>query len=284
MTSRALLAVLLAVLLALAATATASCAPPARAPSSAGAPSPAADASVLFEERFDGPELDRAMWNTCHWWDDGGCTIDSNDELEWYLPSQVAVRDGALHLTAERVETTSPDGDVFPFRSGMVSTGPPRYEEPPRFAFTYGTVDVRLRAPAGRGFWSAFWLLPADSSSRPEIDMLEVLGHDPGLNLMHLHPSDRSEDAPRAEYRLPGGATFDEGWHDIRLEWTRDELRFFVDGKLAWAHRGDDVPDEPMYLVTNLAVGGEYPGSPTAETPFPAVFSIDHITVRGDGG
>ena len=279
MTSRAVLAVLLAVT----ATATASCAPPAGAPP-AGAPSAAADASVLFEEHFDGPELDRGMWNTCHWWDDGGCTIESNDELEWYLPSQVAVRDGALHLTAEEVETTSPDGDEFPYRSGMVSTGPPRYEEPARFAFTYGTVDVRLRAPAGRGFWAAVWLLPADSESRPEIDMLEVLGHDPGLNLMHLHPEDESKDAPRAEYRLPGDATFAEGWHDVRLEWTRGELRWFVDGKQVWTVRGDDVPDEPMYLVANLAVGGVYPGSPTDETPFPAVFSIDHITVRGDGG
>lgn len=264
----------LAVVLAIAATATVSCAPP------AVAPAPATAQSVLFEEDFDGPELDRGTWNTCHWWDDGGCTIASNDELEWYLPSQVAVRDGALQLTAEEVETTAPDGGEFPYRSGMVSTGPPRYEEPARFAFTYGTVDVRFRAPAGRGLWAAVWLLPADSESRPEIDMLEVLGNDPGLNLMHLHPVDRSADAPRAEYRLPGDATFDDGWHDVRLEWSRDQLRWFVDDELAWTHRGDDVPDEPMYLVANLAVGGIYPGTPTEDTLFPAVFSIDHITVR----
>lgn len=274
MTSRALIALLLAVT----AAAAVSCAP------SAAAPAPPPDPSVLFEEDFDGPELDRTKWNTCHWWDDGGCTIESNDELEWYLPGQVAVRDGALHLTAEEAETKSPDGGEFPYRSGMVTTGPPRYEEPPRFAFTYGTVDVRFRAPAGRGLWSAVWLLPADSDSRPEIDMLEILGNDPGLNLMHLHPGGRDDDAARAEYRLPGGATFADGWHTVRIEWTREELRWFVDDQLAWTLRGDDVPDEPMYLVANLAVGGVYPGSPTDETRFPAVFSIDRITVRREGG
>lgn len=276
MTSRSLLAVLL-----LALTSAIGCTVERTPPPVAV---PAANGTVLFEERFDGPGLDTAVWNTCHWWDDGGCTIASNHELEWYLPGQVSVRDGALHLRAERLVTTAPDGRVFPFRSGMVSTGPPRYREPARFAFTYGSVEVRLRTPAGQGLWPAVWLLPAESRSRPEIDILEVLGHDPGLLRMHLHPADRSRDSQGADHRLDGGATFADGWHDVRLDWQPGELRFSVDGQQAWTVRGKDVPDEPMYLVMNLAVGGDYPGPPAPGTVFPAEFAIDHVVIRGPGG
>src|SRR3712207_5709500 len=46
---------------------------------------------VLLDARFDDGELDPAIWNTCHWWADQGCTIASNDEQEWYVPEQVSV-------------------------------------------------------------------------------------------------------------------------------------------------------------------------------------------------
>src|SRR5689334_18119694 len=57
--------------------------------------------SVLFRDTFGGSHLDRDHWRTCHWWaDTGGCTIASNDELEWYVPAQVRVRGGQLRLVA----------------------------------------------------------------------------------------------------------------------------------------------------------------------------------------
>lgn len=37
---------------------------------------------VLLDEGFDGNTLDASIWNTCHWWQKGGCTIGSNEELE----------------------------------------------------------------------------------------------------------------------------------------------------------------------------------------------------------
>lgn len=91
---------------------------------------------LAFEDDFDEGPLNTSLWNTCHWWDDGGCTIESNDELEWYLPSQVSVENGELRLTAERSDTRGLDGETFPYRSGMVTTGPPDDESEPKFAFT----------------------------------------------------------------------------------------------------------------------------------------------------
>lgn len=231
---------------------------------------------VIFEDGFDGDELDTSVWNTCHWWDDGGCTIASNDELEWYLPSQVTVSDGRLRLTAEKGEVEGSDGETYPYRSGMVTTGPPAYREPSRFDFTYGRVEARVRVPDGTGLWSALWLLPSTSESRPEIDILELLGNDPSEWIFHFHPTDRGRQADGHRTR---GPVLSEGWHDVGVEWEPELLRWFIDGEEVWRVEGDHVPDEPMYLVANLAVGGVYPGPPDDETTFPATFQIDRVTV-----
>jgi beta-glucanase (GH16 family) len=235
---------------------------------------------VLLNATFDDGRLDRAIWNTCHWWADRGCTIATNYELEWYVPGQVSVADGALRLTADRKPIQGSDGRTYEFRSGMVTTGPPPMQEdaPAKLAFTYGSVEARLRVPAGRGLWPAVWLLPASQESVPEIDMLEVLGHNPSEVLMHLHPKDRRAEPPGKEYRVKG-PNLAEDWHTIRLDWSANRLDFFVDDVRAWQVKGRHVPDEPMYVVLNLAVGGDYPGAPDADTQFPATFLIDYVRI-----
>jgi beta-glucanase (GH16 family) len=236
--------------------------------------------SVVLDENFDGSALDTRIWNTCHWWGDEGCTISSNDELEWYRPEQVAVSDGVLRLTADRIPTRGSDGKDYEYRSGMVTTGPVSSDDDQaKVSWTYGTVEARLRVPAGRGLWPAVWMLPVSRESKPEIDILEVIGQDPGEVLMHFHPVDvNEEDIPGKTYRLHG-KTLAEGWHTIGLDWQPERLTWFVDGREVWHLRGDQVPDEPMYLVLNLAVGGFYPGPPDDSTKFPATFEIDRIRV-----
>jgi beta-glucanase (GH16 family) len=233
--------------------------------------------SVEFVDEFDRDELDESSWSTCHWWDDGGCTIASNDELQWYLPGQVDIAEGALRLTAEPRPVTAGDSE-FPYRSGMVSTGPASDCGPPAYAFTYGSVEARFRVPTGGGLWPAIWMLPADCESRPEIDILEVTGDDPGELIMHLHPEDRSLDSLGSRFRSPRGSMA-EGWHDIRLEWSAGSLEWYLDDVRVWSVVGSTVPAEPMYLVANLAVGGAYGGDVADDTRFPAVFEIDAIRI-----
>lgn len=253
----------------------------------AGSPRPLsseASTTVVLDETFDGDVLDTTVWNTCHWWGEQGCTISSNDELEWYRPEQVSVSGGVLRLTADRIPTRGSDGKDYSYASGMVTTGPANSDDDEgKVSWTYGTVEARLRVPAGRGLWPAFWMLPVSRKSRPEIDVMEVIGQDPGQILMHLHPAGlKEEDTPGHKYRLRG-ASLAEGWHTIRLDWKPERLIWFVDGKQVWQLVGSQVPDEPMYLVLNLAVGGVYPGAPDGATEFPATFEIDRIRVTKAG-
>lgn len=55
-----------------------------------------ADKTLLLDDDFEGDALDEAVWNTCHWWNDDGCTIASNDELEWYRPEHQPRQDREL--------------------------------------------------------------------------------------------------------------------------------------------------------------------------------------------
>jgi beta-glucanase (GH16 family) len=231
---------------------------------------------VVLDENFDGGTLDESRWNTCHWWNDGGCTIASNNELEWYRPEQVTVADGTLRLTAAPNRYVASDGETYDFTSGMVTTGPTPDDDNAKVAITYGTVEARFKAPAGRGLWPAIWLLPASKESRPEIDLLEMIGQDPSELILHFHPEDRDADSPSKRVRVTA-PDLAEDWHTVGLSWTPGKLVYTLDGTPIWTVTGDQVPSEPMYLVMNLAVGGAYPGPPDSRTPFPATFEIDYV-------
>lgn len=243
-------------------------------------PQTSADKTLLLDDDFEGAALDESVWNTCHWWNDDGCTIKSNDELEWYRPEQVTLSHGALHLTANRRHIVTLDGRQFSFASGMVTTGPPAHDQPPKLAFTYGTVEARIKLPEGQGLWPAIWLLPASEESRPEIDILEMRGGTPQTTAMHLHPTSRSAQSLGRAFHQPGRGKLTAGWHTIRLAWTPGRLVFHWDGKQIWEIVDDQVPNEPMYLVMNLAVGRVYAGPPNNATDFPADFAIGHVRIE----
>lgn len=144
---------------------------------------------LIFQDEFSSDSLDTSKWTTCFWWDNDGCTIASNNELEWYQPHNVNVYDGKLRLTAQEETVTSPDGKTFYYTSGMVTTGRKSSDKslPPGLVFQYGLAEMSARVPAGQGLWPAFWLLPQTHLSRPEIDVMEILGHTPDITHMHFH-------------------------------------------------------------------------------------------------
>jgi len=235
-------------------------------------------ADQALTESFESTSLNTGLWNTCYWWE---CTIPTNKELQWYEPSQVRLMDGQVHLVAEALPVRTGDGETFPYRSGMISSGPAERDGRPKFAFTYGTVEARLQVPAGRGLWSALWMLPAFGESRPEVDIVEVLGHDTRTSYQSLHRTDRDREPLQHVER---GSDLADGWHVYRLEWLPGSLRWYVDDRLVFTVEGEDVPDEPMYIMANLAVGGSWPGFPNNTTRFPASMSIDYIEVWPRGG
>lgn len=235
--------------------------------------------TLVFSDEFDGPALDKGRWTTCYWWDDGGCTNLSSRNVNWYLPGNVSIEKGRLVLTARPERVRGWRGKRFDYTSGMVTTG--RYyaerKSDVRFEATYGFFEIRARIPAGQGLWPAFWMLPSSHDSLPEIDIMEVLGHAPSLLELHYHYENKRGDK-RSVAKEVATRDLSRGWHVYGLDWSADRIVWYLDGREVWRFSDPEViPDEPMYLLVNLAVGGKWPGNPDATTRFPARFEIDYV-------
>ncbi len=235
----------------------------------------------VFVDEFDGDELDRSQWTTCYWWDKNGCTNGTTGEMNWYQDGNVSVADGTLRLEARREEISASDGKRYDYTSGIVTTGRSTWKTdgPSRFSFRYGRVEVRAKVPAGQGLWPAIWLLPSDHGITPEIDVMEILGHRPDRIEMHYHYTPRLGGAQN-EGQNWKGPDFSADWHRFAVEWRPDAIIWYVDDEERWRfNKRSLISDEPMYLLLNLAVGGDWPGPPDQDTAFPSVFEIDYVRI-----
>jgi beta-glucanase (GH16 family) len=222
---------------------------------------------LTFHDEFDGSRLDAAKWSDHYW---HGRT-HANRELEYYAPDGYELKDGMLRLIARPVAPEDRGKTQgLPYTSGMI-------EGSGKFSQKYGWFEVRCRVPAGKGFWPAFWLLPATRNWPPEIDVLEILGHDPATVYFTTHWRD-----PQRKHLSDGhrwkGPDFSADFHTFAVDWEPGTIIWYVDG-VERARTDKGVPDEPMYMIANLAVGGDWPGNPDAQTVFPGAMEIDYIRV-----
>jgi beta-glucanase (GH16 family) len=174
----------------------------------------------------------------------------------------------------------------FPWTSGMVTTGGPFETGPPQptFAFAYGYAEMRAKLPAGHGFWPAFWLLPADGSWPPEVDVMEWQGAQPRRDYMTVHFSDKhsKNDSLQGTY---DGPNLSQAYHVYAIDWEPNALTWYVDGVARLSvtarqieGRGGKYLRSPMYLLANLAVGG-WVSPPNRHTRSPASMKIDYVRV-----
>ncbi len=168
-----------------------------------------------------------------------------------------------------------------PFVSGVLTS----YDS---FRFKYGKVEMRAKMPAGKGLWSAFWLLNAyyhDAEPEdPEIDIIEAIG-DRTTTANHAYHTQNDSDGNGVtdsiisdEFRatIPD---FSADFHRYSVEWTPESITYMVDDRITGEVRGERVSQEQMYIIMNLAVGGFFPGPADETTPFPASFDIDYVRV-----
>lgn len=240
---------------------------------------PRGEFDLVFVDEFVESELNLNRWTTCYWWDDNGCTNLANNEQQWYTPNNISIEDGNLVLTARRESVTGWQGRRFPYTSGLVTTGRYYGENPRsvRFAAKEGVFEMRAKVPGGQGMWPAFWLLPVSLESEPEIDIMEVLGHRPNVLELHFQYLDDDGEDVSVGHEVTG-PDMTKDYHVYGVEWTSERIVWYFDGREVWRYTDKRrIPDEPMYMIVNLAVGGDWPGNPDSSTTFPARMKVDYV-------
>ncbi|MEE1610109.1 family 16 glycosylhydrolase [Microvirga sp. CF3016] len=242
--------------------------------------------SLTFSDEFNGSYLDTTTWNTKYWW--GGRTLASNGELQYFADRSTPVIQQNPHLDPFRIAADpreagdgiltitarpSPDTgltDGLPYVSGLINTHG-------TFSQTYGYFEISAQVPAGQGLWPAFWLLPQSGNWPPEIDVLELLGHDPSTYYVGSHWTDTYGSHAFRTQGISTGIDLSQGFHTYGTMWTADAITYYLDGNEVYSMQTPAGMNEPMYLLAGLAVGGNWPGSPDGTTRFPAEFRIDSI-------
>ncbi|MEM8679129.1 MAG: family 16 glycosylhydrolase [Planctomycetota bacterium] len=213
----------------------------------------------VWNDEFAGSSIDYSRWEVAD------REFSPNNELQYYRPEQVSVGNGRLRITA----LDEPLG-AQPYRSGLIRT----WQE-----HRFGRWEVRADLPRGQGMWPAIWLLPrhADWPVGGEIDIMENIGSDTTFvkGSYHYNWTPGSPITSNNDYIV--GTDFAAGMHDYAVEWEPNQIRFYVDDNLYHTVDNPVQPAEvPMSLIINLAVGGDWPGSPNASTQFPQAFDVEY--------
>ena len=265
---------------------------PTSTPTPTATTTPPAGWNLAWSDEFNGSGIDRTKWKV----DNLSTYGDGNNEVACLMdrPENVKTADGLLTITARKESAPVACGtndSRFPngrsYTSAMLSTKD-------KIDFEYGRFEISAKTPLtqgpSKGLWPAFWMRPA-SGGIGELDILEAVGTSKADSLtanklVHTIHYDYVGTHPQqaTTYTLPTGTTAD-GFHNYAVEWAPGSIKWYVDGVLS-AERNisttswlDEAFVKDFYLRLNMAVGGNWPGAPDADTAFPATYQVDYVRV-----
>ncbi len=250
--------------------------------------------AMSFDDEFNSlslynPATKTGVWKTSYaWGNQSGLdshTILSDGEQEVYVDPSFAgagqaalglnpfsISNGVLSITAGVTPTADKTALWnYSYTSGLISTEK-------TFSQTYGYFEIKAEMPSTTtGFWPAFWLMPADGSYSSELDVFEEVGDKANTvyNTVHYFPTGSTTKASTGfSAYVPNMMS---GFHTYGVLWSPTTITWYVDGVAVNSVATPAGMNKPMYMVANLAVGGDWPGSPSASTPFPSALQIDYI-------
>jgi hypothetical protein len=223
---------------------------------------------------FSGGELE----DNCAWGSSLGPCVAAS-------PNEYVGTDGYLHIVAQQ-----PSPGVY--TSARLKTAG-------LFSFQYGRYEARVKLPEAQGFWPGVWLLGNNYATLNwpacgEMDVLERVDGPttPDTILGSVHGTGFTAGGQLGtSYDFPAGQTA-AGWHTYGMIWSKGSVAYYVDDPThpyvtytpsslngisgaAWPFDAG----QSSYLLLDLAIGGTWPGSPSATTPFPSEMLVDYVRV-----
>jgi len=231
--------------------------------------------SLVWSDEFDGPEINQENWNfeigNGNWgW--------GNGEHQYYRQENASIQDGVLIIEARNESYGG-----FNYTSTRMQTRN-------KADFLYGKISASIKVPEAGGTWPAFWMMPTNSvyggwPNSGEIDILEHYGCNPGdvHATVHNNTYNWNGGVPPTSYSTNTSATSE--FHKYEVEWTQDELKFFVDDVWIGSYYNESSGweqwpfDQEFYIILNLAIGSHFMPCATEDNQFPERYEIDYVRV-----
>jgi hypothetical protein len=230
---------------------------------------------LVWQDEFEGGELSQD-WvydlgdgcpGLCGW---------GNNELQSYKKENLRLEKGYLIIEAKK----ELDGN-----KSYTST---RIKTQEKKSFLYGRMDIRAALPKGKGIWPAIWMLGENITEVGwpkcgEIDIMEMIGGEENTVHGTAHWDNNGQVATYGGKTSLTAGTFNDNFHVYSIVWDERKILWLLDDKPF--HEIDITPSGlsefhlPHFFLINMAVGGNWPGSPDQSTVFPQKFAVDYIRV-----
>ena len=231
--------------------------------------------SIVFEDNFDGTELDTDVWE---YRGSGPRRGGYNAE------SQVRVENGNLIIAGEYL-TDGAYGEGW--YTGMIKL---------RERYCRGYFEIKCKVNADSGFWSAFWIQadhPYEAQyskggvGGAEIDIFEsmsydrVIGKNSVAQTIHCAGVDGVQEGFQSE-RLGDfyGNNIYEEYNTYGLEWTEDEYIFYINGvETRRSSFGNGVSEVEEDVIVSLEIPDESKLAELDKETYQTEYIIDYVKI-----
>jgi Glycosyl hydrolases family 16 len=234
--------------------------------------------NLIWSDEFSGTTINGSNWTY-----DLGNSGFGNNELQNYTNrlENARIENGMLIIEARRENL---GGSAY--TSARLKTQGLR-------TFPVNTwVEARIQAPQGQGIWPAFWSMGASIStvgwpSCGEIDILEIRGQNPFQNLGTMHWANDNGSHASFGGSVNSPVSLAAGFHTYAVSRTTTAIRWYLDGvqyfegNISGGINSTSEFQAQFFILLNVAVGGNFVGSPDASTQFPQQMRVDYVRVWG---
>lgn len=231
--------------------------------------------SLVFEDEFEGTELDTSVW---------AYRASGSRRGGFNAESQVTVKDGCMTMTGEYLEDGTYGAGWY---TGMIKL---------KERYCKGYFEIRCIVNAEPGYWSAFWL-QADSPytasvskggvGGAEIDIFESVPADDKkcknsvYHTIHCAGVDGVEEGFQSE-RLGNfyGNNIYEEYNTYGLEWTDDEYIFYINGvETRRSSYGNGVSEVLEDVIVSLELPDEDALKELDTETYKTEFIVDYVRI-----
>lgn len=222
---------------------------------------------LVWSDEFNGTSVNTSNWNI----DNGNPNV--NHELEFYQAANATVTGGNLVITARQ---QSMGGQ--PYTSAKLNTSG-------KFSVSAGRIEARISLPMVQGTWPAFWMLGTNINSVgwPQCGEIDIMEH---VNTTNTILGTMHWNGGNGHVQYGSGTTTTPGdFHIYAIEWDNSSIRWYVDntlyvtGNIANNINNTGAFHLPFYIILNLAVGGDLPGSTVNNGALPTSMLVDYVRV-----